>query len=375
MTRRLADAEMFGNPDLKEKARRDPTESDPQTKLSRRMKLLAGMIFANLGGTATVEESGPGKLNVYLPDGNTWKLNVKDDRVTISGDPNSPNYGDFLGKLGKTSILDIAENAANIIHEAMDRNPPEPPAYFEGAYHPDVQQPEQGPDLVMPPGAEPPMEPMGAPEDLSGMTPDMGMPPEMGGMPGGDMGMGGVPPAPMPGPAAPAPSPFPGAVPPQQPMAPPPFPPTASRRRIAGRLDEIAAQLEEAGHRKLAARIDRVANTLEQDIPQERTAAKGKAVNPWAICTDSVGRDDKDKYESCVQGVKKKHKIKSSSRISTLAKKVKVGDFIKDQGEVTKKYRESTGEQVFTVKDSTKTPSTWTIRYDSNEEVELDSKK
>lgn len=310
MTRRLADSEMFGNPDLKEKARRDPKESDPQTKLSRRMKLLAGMIFANLGGTATVEETGPGKLSVYLPDGNTWKVSAKDDRVTISGDPNSPNYGDFLGKLGKASILDIAENASTLIHEAMDRNPPEPPVYFEGSYAPDTQQPQVGPDLIMPPGSGPPMEPMGAPEDLSGMTPDMGMPPEMGGMPGGDMGMGGASPAPMPGPAAPAPSPFPGAAPPQQPMAPPPFPPTASRRRIASRLDLIADQLEAAGHPQLAARVDRVANTLEQEIPQERTAVKGKAVNPWAICTDSVGRDDKDKYESCVQGVKKKHKIK-----------------------------------------------------------------
>jgi len=27
--------------------------------------------------------------------------------------------------------------------------------------------------------------------------------------------------------------------------------------------------------------------------------------NPWAICTESVGREDKDKYERCVQKVKK----------------------------------------------------------------------
>lgn len=30
--------------------------------------------------------------------------------------------------------------------------------------------------------------------------------------------------------------------------------------------------------------------------------------NPWAICTKSVGRDDKDKYEKCVQDVKAKQK-------------------------------------------------------------------
>jgi len=28
--------------------------------------------------------------------------------------------------------------------------------------------------------------------------------------------------------------------------------------------------------------------------------------NPWAVCTDSVGREDPDKYERCVQEVKKK---------------------------------------------------------------------
>jgi hypothetical protein len=27
--------------------------------------------------------------------------------------------------------------------------------------------------------------------------------------------------------------------------------------------------------------------------------------NPWAVCTASVGRENKDKYEACVKGVKK----------------------------------------------------------------------
>lgn len=30
--------------------------------------------------------------------------------------------------------------------------------------------------------------------------------------------------------------------------------------------------------------------------------------NPWAVCTESVGREDKDKYESCVQQVKDKNR-------------------------------------------------------------------
>ena len=32
--------------------------------------------------------------------------------------------------------------------------------------------------------------------------------------------------------------------------------------------------------------------------------------NPWAVCTESVGRDDPDKYERCVREVKKKSKKK-----------------------------------------------------------------
>ena len=32
--------------------------------------------------------------------------------------------------------------------------------------------------------------------------------------------------------------------------------------------------------------------------------------NPWAICTASVGREDKDKYEKCVKSVKKEKGIK-----------------------------------------------------------------
>jgi hypothetical protein len=36
----------------------------------------------------------------------------------------------------------------------------------------------------------------------------------------------------------------------------------------------------------------------------------GKPVNPWAICTSSVGREDKAKYERCVMDVKKKSPIK-----------------------------------------------------------------
>ena len=32
--------------------------------------------------------------------------------------------------------------------------------------------------------------------------------------------------------------------------------------------------------------------------------------NPWAICTASVGREDKEKYEKCVKSVKKQKRGK-----------------------------------------------------------------
>ena len=49
---------------------------------------------------------------------------------------------------------------------------------------------------------------------------------------------------------------------------------------------------------------------LEPATEKELEEKKGKAVNPWAVCTDSVGREDKEKYERCVKKVKAKHKIK-----------------------------------------------------------------
>jgi hypothetical protein len=41
----------------------------------------------------------------------------------------------------------------------------------------------------------------------------------------------------------------------------------------------------------------------EGEMKEEKK--KSKKYNPWAICTASVGRDDKEKYEKCVMDVKK----------------------------------------------------------------------
>jgi hypothetical protein len=58
--------------------------------------------------------------------------------------------------------------------------------------------------------------------------------------------------------------------------------------------------------------------------------------NPWAICTASVGREDKEKFEKCVMDVKKQHDIKESKKgfsISTAMDKMDsiIGEDITDK--------------------------------------------
>ncbi len=47
-------------------------------------------------------------------------------------------------------------------------------------------------------------------------------------------------------------------------------------------------------------------NYEETELTEESSKTKN---NPWAICTASVGREDKEKYESCVKDVKKEKGI------------------------------------------------------------------
>lgn len=47
---------------------------------------------------------------------------------------------------------------------------------------------------------------------------------------------------------------------------------------------------------------------LRRAKSKEVERAKEWDPNPWAVCTDSVGREDKEKYERCVQQVKEKQK-------------------------------------------------------------------
>jgi len=41
---------------------------------------------------------------------------------------------------------------------------------------------------------------------------------------------------------------------------------------------------------------------------KEESKKKKWKPNPWAVCTKSVGRDSKEKYERCVMDVKKNQK-------------------------------------------------------------------
>jgi hypothetical protein len=67
-----------------------------------------------------------------------------------------------------------------------------------------------------------------------------------------------------------------------------------------------------------------------------------KPYNPFAVCTESVGRDDKDKYERCIQHVKEQNKDKKDKRdkkaISSedrLMMKVAANEGLSDMGRVT----------------------------------------
>ena len=60
---------------------------------------------------------------------------------------------------------------------------------------------------------------------------------------------------------------------------------------------------DDAGH-------ETVADRKWADNPNNPVTEEKQENNPSAICTDSVGREDKDKYESCVKSFKKQNKKK-----------------------------------------------------------------
>jgi hypothetical protein len=61
--------------------------------------------------------------------------------------------------------------------------------------------------------------------------------------------------------------------------------------------------------------------------------------NPWAVCTESVGRDDKEKYESCVKQVKEQNKERNKNKKSKESSEnklmEKVAGLLEDAGVAT----------------------------------------
>ena len=243
-----------------------------------RIKLLAGMIWAELGEPdAVVEESAPNELSIRVQD-LSWKVSLDDDgRVTISGfDSGAEQYvGVIDEENAETQIVKIADNVQQLIAEDIDEKavPPEPPVH----YGPDdtnvVEQPEGG---AMTPPAAPGGDQgiMGMPEDPLAPLPGEGaaggveaFPPPAGGLPA---------------PTAPAPGGVPPAAPPGVGAPPAPFPAASRRRRMVmparvvrvanARLDEVSNQLENIGESlgddgeevfsKLADRVRRVVDLL-----------------------------------------------------------------------------------------------------------------
>lgn len=53
---------------------------------------------------------------------------------------------------------------------------------------------------------------------------------------------------------------------------------------------------------------EEVEEMFGEEVRRELEMDERKENNPWAICTASVGRKDKEKYEKCVMDVKKDNK-------------------------------------------------------------------
>lgn len=86
---------------------------------------------------------------------------------------------------------------------------------------------------------------------------------------------------------------------------------------VVEELVKCADQLDELGH-PLVERADEILDFVDSELS---SLAKQEKINPWAICTASVGRDDPEKFERCVLDVKKQYGIKASVTEDQFVKK------------------------------------------------------
>lgn len=80
-----------------------------------------------------------------------------------------------------------------------------------------------------------------------------------------------------------------------------------------------------------------------------------KKVNPWAVCTAQVGREDKDKYERCVMKVKKQYNIKESLNetiVRIVEEEINKGTIVPKYGRL---FRKTGTEKKFPITPSTPT--------------------
>jgi len=73
------------------------------------------------------------------------------------------------------------------------------------------------------------------------------------------------------------------------------------QKLVAGEIKPEDAEKEYEKH---------ILEGMTPDWFKEKVQEGKEKGNPWAICTASVGREDKEKYERCVMGVKKEKGIK-----------------------------------------------------------------
>lgn len=83
---------------------------------------------------------------------------------------------------------------------------------------------------------------------------------------------------------------------------------------LGGELEDMLGQLAPAAEWAQEQGYDRptYSENLQQYIREELEAylEEEEKNNPWAICTSSVGREDKEKYEKCVKSIKAQNRGK-----------------------------------------------------------------
>lgn len=229
----LDDAAEYPGDDFSDFGTNEPqTSTGLTTETSDRARVLAALIFSDMGGTVNVESREPGKIEVTTQNGTRWTVGIDGNKVMVGGNPHSPNLTQLAGRLSDEKLLaDLIKSSKNTTTLIQD-------ADFQGAVPEPVQfgtPQDQGLGADSFGGDEPFLEPAPQVQGPNQMMPPAGFPPGGEVFPPGSMNpqppMGGVPPGP-------------GAYPPAFPAS-SPFP-TASRRRAKPEvsLEELAKKFE-----------------------------------------------------------------------------------------------------------------------------------